>query len=96
MWRQSGWTPQAWENGVLKNDLYTSTDSSHDAPYTSWEYGQAIFKMGPTIAVGNVKAHGSKVKPVNGSEPPRTTRAKDEATQRVATSWRIWSPIEGT
>jgi hypothetical protein len=79
-----------------KNNLYTSTDSSHNAPYTSWEYSQAISEMGPTIAVGSAKAQGSKAKPVNGLEPPRATRARDKATQRVATSWLIWSPIEGT
>jgi hypothetical protein len=52
--------------------------------------------MGPTIAVGSAKAQGSKAKPVNRSEPPRATRARDEATQMVATSWDIWSPIEET
>jgi hypothetical protein len=43
-----------------------------------------VFEMGPTIVVGSTKAQGSKVKPVYGSEPPRTTRAWDEATQRMA------------
>jgi hypothetical protein len=52
--------------------------------------------MGPMIAVGSVKVQGSKVKPINGSELPRATRARDKVTQRVATSWHIWSPIEGT
>jgi hypothetical protein len=79
-----------------RNDLYTSTDSSHDAPYTSREYGQAVFETGPTIDMGSVKAQGSKAKPVNGSEPPRATRARDQTTQRVATSSHIRSPIEGT
>jgi hypothetical protein len=79
-----------------KNDLYTSTDSLHDVPYTSWEYSQAVSKMGPMIAVGSVKAQGLKVKHVNGSELPRATRERDEATQSVATSWHIQRPIEGT
>jgi hypothetical protein len=47
------------------------------------------------IAVGSVKVQGSKAKPVNGLELPRAARARDEVTQRVATSWHIWSPIEG-
>jgi hypothetical protein len=34
--------------------------------------------------------------PLDGSESPRATRARDEATQGVATSWHIQSPIEGT
>jgi hypothetical protein len=40
--------------------------------------------MGPMIAVGSAKAQGSKAKLIGGSEPPRATRARDEATQRVA------------
>jgi hypothetical protein len=40
--------------------------------------------MGPTIAMGSTKAQGSKVKPVYGSEPPRATSVRDEATQRMA------------
>jgi hypothetical protein len=79
-----------------KNDLYTSTDSSHDAPYTSREYGQAVFETGPTIDMGSVKAQGSKAKPVNGSKPPRATRARAKATQGVASSYCIRSPIEET
>jgi hypothetical protein len=30
------------------------------------------------------------------SETPRATKARDEATQRVASSWRIQCPIEAT
>jgi hypothetical protein len=30
-----------------------------------------------------------------GSEPPKATRAGDEATQRVASGCRIWCPIMG-
>jgi hypothetical protein len=55
------------------------------APYTSWVYGQAISEMGLTIVVGSANVQGSKVKPVNESEPPRATRARDDATERVAT-----------
>jgi hypothetical protein len=31
-----------------------------------------------------------------GSEPPRATRARDEATQRLASGWRTQHPIEET
>jgi hypothetical protein len=41
-------------------------------------------EMGPTIAMGSAKAHGSKAKPIGGSELPTATRARDKATQRVA------------
>jgi hypothetical protein len=34
--------------------------------------------------------------PLDGSKPPRVTKARDEVTQRVTSSWRIWCPIEGT
>jgi hypothetical protein len=43
-----------------------------------------VSKMGPMTVVGSAKAQGSKVKPVNGSELPRATRVRDEATQRMA------------
>jgi hypothetical protein len=43
-----------------------------------------VSETGPMIDVGSTKAQGSKAKPVNGSEPPKTTRARDEATQRMA------------
>jgi hypothetical protein len=43
-----------------------------------------VSEMGPMIAMGSTKAQGSKAKPVYGSEPPRATRARDEATQRMA------------
>jgi hypothetical protein len=42
-----------------------------------------ISEMGPTIIVGSAKAQGSKVKPIDGLELPRATRARDEATQRM-------------
>jgi hypothetical protein len=29
-----------------KNNLYTSIDSSHDTPYMSWEYSQAVSENG--------------------------------------------------
>jgi hypothetical protein len=31
-----------------------------------------------------------------GCYTPRAIKARDKATQRVASSWRIWSPIKGT
>jgi hypothetical protein len=51
--------------------------------------------MCPTIVVGSAKAQGSKANPPVRSKPPKATRVRDEATQRVASDWRIWSPIEG-
>jgi hypothetical protein len=36
--------------------------------------------MAPMIAVGSAKAQGSKVKPINGSKPPRV---RDDATQKM-------------
>jgi hypothetical protein len=42
-----------------------------------------ISKMGPTISGESAKAQGLKAQPVNGSEPPRATNARDEATQRM-------------
>jgi hypothetical protein len=43
-----------------------------------------IPEMGPMIVVGSGKAQSLKAKPIYGSEPPRATRARDEATQKMA------------
>jgi hypothetical protein len=43
-----------------------------------------ISEMGPTIAMGSTKAQGLKAKPINGLEPSRATKARDEVTQRMA------------
>jgi hypothetical protein len=44
---------------------------------------KTVSQIGPMIVVGFAKAQSLKVKPVYGSEPPRATRARDEATQRM-------------
>jgi hypothetical protein len=66
-----------------KNDFYVSSDSSYDAPYSSWVYDQPYPKRVPRFVVESAKAQGSKAKPIGGLEPPRATRARDKATQRV-------------
>jgi hypothetical protein len=43
-----------------------------------------VSEIGPMIAVGFAKAQDSKAEPINGSDPPTATRARDEATQRMA------------
>jgi hypothetical protein len=42
-----------------------SSDSSNNAPYTSWDMA-TVSKMGPTIVVGSTKAQGLKAKPTEG------------------------------
>jgi hypothetical protein len=42
-----------------------------------------IYETVPIIAVVSSKAQGLKVKPIDESEPPRATRVRDEATQRM-------------
>jgi hypothetical protein len=60
----------------------------HPTPHTTRPIHRGnttiVSEMGPMIDVGSTKAQGSKAKPVYGSEPPRATRARDEATQRIA------------
>jgi hypothetical protein len=68
---------------VQQKQLYASSDSSRDAPYTLQDMA-TVSKTGPTFAMGSAKAQGSKTKFINGSEPPRATRVRDEATQRMA------------
>jgi hypothetical protein len=43
-------------------------------------------KMGHTITVGLSMLRVQRRNPPDGSEPPRTTRVRDEVTQGVATS----------
>jgi hypothetical protein len=52
--------------------------------------------MGAVNVVGSAKARGLKAKPINESEPPRATRARDEAAQRMANILVHRCPIEGT
>jgi hypothetical protein len=66
-----------------KNDFYASSEPSHDAPYTSWEYGNCIRNRSHDC-IGSTNAQGSKVKLINRSEPPKATRTRDEVTQRTA------------
>jgi hypothetical protein len=44
-----------------------SSDSSNDAPYTSWDM-TTVFEMGPTIAMGSAKAQGSKARPAKSRQ----------------------------
>jgi hypothetical protein len=53
-------------------------------------------KRGHTIVVGLLMLRVRRRNPLVGSEPPRAIRARDEATQGVASGWHIRSPIEGT
>jgi hypothetical protein len=52
--------------------------------------------MGPMIAVGLQQLRVIRQNPPVGSEPPRAIRPRDKVTQRVASSWHIRDPIEGT
>jgi hypothetical protein len=55
-----------------------------------------VSKMGHTIAVGLPMLRVRRQNLPVGLEPPIATRVRDEATKRVANSWCIRSPIEGT
>jgi hypothetical protein len=55
-----------------------------------------VSKMGHPIARGLPMLRVRRQNPSDGSEPPRAIRARDEATQGVASGWHIRSPIEGT
>jgi hypothetical protein len=69
-------------------------NSSYDAPSTLQDTA-TVYKTGPMIVVGSTKAQGSKAKPTSRVRAPRATRARDEATQWVASSWCILRPIKG-
>jgi hypothetical protein len=66
-----------------KNDF-----TRHPTPHTTLPIHRrnttTISEIGPTITVGSAKAQGSKAKPVYGSGLSKATRARGEATQRMA------------
>jgi hypothetical protein len=66
------------KNDFMRHSTPRTTHHIHHGNTTT------VSEMGPMIAVGSTKAQGSKVKPVSGLEPPRATRARDEATERMA------------
>jgi hypothetical protein len=70
-------------------------NSSHDALATPWDMA-TISKIGPRNIVGLQQVRVLTQNPPVGSVPPRVNRAKDKVTQRVASSWCIRGPIEGT
>jgi hypothetical protein len=55
---------------------------------------QLYLKWAPQLSWG-VKALGLKIKPINGSKPPRETRVRDEATQRFANILAYLVPHRG-
>jgi hypothetical protein len=75
--------------------VYTPPCTPHIMPSTSRDMA-TISKMGHTIIVGLPTLRVRRQNPPDGSQPPRASIARDEATQGVSTSWHIWSPIEGT
>jgi hypothetical protein len=48
-----------------------------------------VSKMGHMITVGLPMLRVQRRNPLDGSELPKATRARDEATQGVASSWHI-------
>jgi hypothetical protein len=69
--------------------------SSYTTPSTLRDTA-IISKMGHRIVVGLPLLRVRRQNPPVRLEPPRATRPRDKATQGVASSWHIWSPIEGT
>jgi hypothetical protein len=61
-------------------------NSSHDVPATAWDEA-IISKMGPTIAVGLLQLRVLRQNLPARLVPPRANRARDKATQWVASSW---------
>jgi hypothetical protein len=53
-----------------------------------------ISKMGLTIVVGLLKLKVRRQNHPVGSAPPRANRARDKATQTVASSWHTRDPIK--
>jgi hypothetical protein len=62
---------------------------------TVWDT-EVVSPTSPSIVEGSTKAQGSKAKPARRVKAASTTRARDEATQRMANRWHIRGPIEGT
>jgi hypothetical protein len=72
---------------TVKDDVYVYTPSTPRDTTTVSKH---------TIVVGLPMLRVQRRNLPVGSEPPRATRARYEATQGVASSWHNQSPIEGT
>jgi hypothetical protein len=48
------------------------------------------------IIVESAKAQGSKVKPNSQVRDAQSNQSEGRSDSKVASNWRIWSPIEGT
>jgi hypothetical protein len=69
--------------------------SSRITPSTSRDT-TTVSKMGHTVTVCLPMLRVRRQNPPDKLEPPRVTRVRDEATQRVVAIWHIRSPIKGT
>jgi hypothetical protein len=72
----------------------------HPTPHTTHTLHRGIRqlypKWAPQLPWSLPKLRVQRQNPPVGSESPRATRARHEATQRVANNWCIQSPIKGT
>jgi hypothetical protein len=89
--RQQGNKPL---HNAVKGTVYTYTPS-HITPSTAQDMG-TVSKMGPMIVVGLLKLRIQRQNPPVGSAPPSANRVRDKVTQRVASSWHTWDPIDRT
>jgi hypothetical protein len=71
------------------------SNTLHDVPTESWDTVN-VSKMGPTIVVGPIQLKVRRQNSLVESEPPQANRARDEATQRVASSWHTRGPTKET
>jgi hypothetical protein len=55
-----------------------------------------VSKTGHMIIMGLPILRVRRRNPPDTSETHRATRVRDKVTQRVASNWHIWSPIEGS
>jgi hypothetical protein len=78
-----------------KNDF-----AHHPTPHTMLPIHHGIWKSylkwASRLPWGLPLLKDQRQNPLIGSEAPKATRARDEATQMIASNWRTRCPIEGT
>jgi hypothetical protein len=63
-------------------------------PTTSWDI-TTVFKMGPTIVMGLQQLRVQRLNLPAKSALPRVNKVRDEATQRVVSSWHVGPQLRG-
>jgi hypothetical protein len=91
----SGWALLDVVRGLVNKVYLPPLLLAHRVSCNNERYRSRIVNGAPD-GWGLLKLRVRRRNPLDGSEPSRSTRARDKVTQRVASSWCIRLTIEGT